>query len=78
MVFLGIAGLLSAHPSIQSGHKGMFLAAKVMAATALDLFLDKEILIKMKKEFKDKLKGYTYKSGIPQGQKPPLRVKNNP
>ena len=56
----------------------MFLAAKVMATTALDLFLDKEILIKMKKEFKDKLKGYTYKSGIPQDQKPPLRVKNNP
>jgi len=60
------------------GHKGMFLAAKVMATTALDLFLDKEILIKMKKEFKDKLKGYTYKSGIPPGQKPPVRVKNNP
>ena len=60
------------------GYKGMFLAAKVMATTALDLFLDKEILIKMKKEFKDKRKGYTYKSGIPPGQKPPLRVKNNP
>jgi aminobenzoyl-glutamate utilization protein B len=60
------------------GYKGMFLAAKVMATTALDLFLDKEILIKMKKEFKDKLKGYTYKSGIPQGQEPPLPVKNNP
>jgi aminobenzoyl-glutamate utilization protein B len=60
------------------GYKGMFLAAKVMATTALDLFLDKEILIKMKKEFKDKRKGYAYKSGIPPGQKPPLRVKNNP
>jgi len=60
------------------GYKGMLLAAKVMATTALDLFLDKETLIKMKKEFKDKLKGYTYKSGIPPGQKPPLRVKNNP
>jgi aminobenzoyl-glutamate utilization protein B len=60
------------------GYEGMLLAAKVMATTALDLFLDKEILIKMKKEFRDKLKGYTYKSGIPAGQKPPLRVKNNP
>jgi aminobenzoyl-glutamate utilization protein B len=60
------------------GYKGMLLAAKVMATTALDLFLDEETLIKMKKEFKDKLKGYTYKSGIPPGQKPPLRVKNNP
>ncbi len=60
------------------GYKGMFLAAKVMATTALDLFLDKEVLIKMKKEFKDKLKGYTYKSGILLGQEPPLRDKNNP
>ncbi|UCC41589.1 MAG: amidohydrolase [Candidatus Aminicenantes bacterium] len=60
------------------GYKGMFLAAKVTATTALDLFLDNEILIKMKKEFKDKLKGYTYKSGIPPDQKSPLRVKNYP
>jgi aminobenzoyl-glutamate utilization protein B len=60
------------------GYKGMFLAAKVMATTALDLILDQEILIKMKKEFKDKLKGYTYKSGIPKDRKPPVREKNNP
>ncbi|NIO48502.1 MAG: amidohydrolase [Candidatus Aminicenantes bacterium] len=60
------------------GYKGMFLATKAMATTALDLFLDQEILMKMKKEFKDKLKGYTYKSGIPQDKKPPVRVKHNP
>lgn len=60
------------------GHKGMLLAAKVMAATIIDLLLDEEILIKMKKEFKEKLKGYTYKSGIPPDQKPPIRVKNIP
>ena len=58
------------------GYKGMFLAAKVMATTALDLFLDQEILIEMKKEFKDKLKGYIYKSGIPPDRKPPIRIKN--
>ncbi len=57
------------------GHKGMFLAAKVMATTALDLFLDQKILIEMKREFKDKLKGYTYKSGIPLDRKPPIRIK---
>ena len=57
------------------GYKGMLLAAKVMATTALDLFLDQEILIEMKKEFKDKLKGYTYKSGIPPDKKPPIRIK---
>ena len=53
----------------------MLLAAKVMATTALDLFLDQNILIEMKKEFKDKLKGYTYKSGIPPDKKPPIRIK---
>jgi len=59
------------------GYKGMFLAAKVMATTALDLLLNQEILIEMKKEFKDKLKGYTYKSGIPPDRKPPIRIKND-
>ena len=57
------------------GYKGMLLAAKVMATTVLDLFLDQNILIEMKKEFKDKLKGYTYKSGIPPDKKPPIRIK---
>ncbi|MFB0564349.1 MAG: amidohydrolase [Candidatus Aminicenantaceae bacterium] len=57
------------------GYKGMILAAKVMAATAVDLFLDENILLEMKNEFKNKLKGYTYRSGIPSDQKPPVRVK---
>ncbi len=57
------------------GHKGMLLAAKIMAATTIDFILDESLLTEMKKEFKEKLKGYRYKSGIPPGQKPPLRVK---
>ncbi len=59
------------------GHKGMLLAAKAMATTAIDFLLDEALLLEMKKEFKQKLKGYTYKSGLPPGQKPPLRVKKN-
>ncbi len=59
------------------GHKGLLLAAKVMATTGIDFLLDEEVLTEMKKEFKEKLKGYKYKSGIPPGQKPPLRVKNS-
>jgi aminobenzoyl-glutamate utilization protein B len=62
----------SKHPI---GYKGMLLAAKVMAATALDFLLNQEILEETKKEFNEKLKGYTYKSGIPPGQKPPIRTK---
>ena len=62
----------SKHPI---GYKGMILAAKVMAMTGLELLLDPETLAELKKEFKEKTKDYTYKSGIPPDQKPPLRVK---
>lgn len=65
----------SKHPI---GYKGMFLAAKAMAATALDLFRSPTLLDEMQKEFKEKLKGYTYKSGISPDQKPPIRIKNKP
>lgn len=62
----------SKHPI---GYKGMILAAKVMATTGLDILLDPAALEDMKKEFKEKIKDYTYKSGIPPGQKPPIRTK---
>jgi aminobenzoyl-glutamate utilization protein B len=62
----------SKHPI---GYKGMLLAAKVMAATGLDFMLDDELLSEMIREFKEKLKGYTYKSGIPSDKKPPIRTK---
>jgi aminobenzoyl-glutamate utilization protein B len=57
------------------GYKGMFLAAKVLAATALDFIRGPEVLKEMKKEFIEKLNGYTYKSGISPDQKPPIRIK---
>ncbi len=62
----------SKHPI---GYKGMILAAKVLATTGLEFLLDPETLAEVKKEFKEKLKGYTYKSGIPPDQKPPIRTK---
>jgi aminobenzoyl-glutamate utilization protein B len=62
----------SKHPI---GYKGMFLAAKVLATTALDLFRSPDLLKEMQTEFKEKLKGYTYKSGISPDQKPPIRIK---
>ncbi len=57
------------------GYKGMLLAAKVLAATAVDLFKDSNILVQMKKEFDTSRNGYVYKSGIPKDRKPPKRVK---
>ena len=40
------------------GYKGMLLAAKVLTATAIDLFNSPNILIEMKKEFDASLNGY--------------------
>jgi len=54
------------------GYKGMLLAAKVLASTALDCLLDNDLLINMKSEFIEKLNGYKYKCGIPEGQDPPV------
>jgi aminobenzoyl-glutamate utilization protein B len=56
------------------GYKGMILAAKVLAMTGLDFLLDPGALDEIKKEFKEKIKDYTYKSGIPPDQKPPIPV----
>lgn len=62
----------SKHPI---GYKGMFLAAKVLAATALDFFRSPDTLKEMRREFDEKRNGYTYKSGISPDQKPPIRRK---
>lgn len=62
----------SKHPI---GYKGMFLAAKVLAATALDFLRSPDLLKEMKKEFDENRNGYTYESGIPPDQKPPVRIK---
>ncbi len=61
----------SKHPI---GYKGMIMAAKVMATTGLELLVDPAALAELKKEFKEKTKDYTYKSGIPPDQKPPIPV----
>jgi aminobenzoyl-glutamate utilization protein B len=64
----------SKHPI---GYKGLLLAAKALATTALDLFLEKDIRIAMHKEFDEKLDGFVYESGLKPGQKPPIRVKKD-
>lgn len=54
------------------GHKGMFLAAKTLALTGVDLLTKPDELKKIAEEFRAKTKGFTYKTPIPPGQKPPL------
>lgn len=59
------------------GHKGMILAAKVLATTCFDFLRDPGALEEMQKEHKEKLGGYRYQSGIPPDQKPPIRIKDS-
>ncbi len=54
------------------GFKGMLMASKVLAASSIDLFLDADAVAKAKAEFAEKTKDFTYKSPIPDGQKPPI------
>lgn len=53
------------------GHKGLNVAAKTMAATALDILQDPSLLQAITAEWQQKTKGIVYKSAIPEGQKPP-------
>jgi len=54
------------------GQDGMVLAAKILAATAQDLFLDEELRQSARADFEKRMAGGRYESKIPQGQKPPL------
>ena len=58
------------------GHKGMDLAARVLAGTAWDLFTDAETLKQAKAEHTQRLSGREYKSLMQPGQKPPLGYRN--
>jgi aminobenzoyl-glutamate utilization protein B len=53
------------------GHKGLMMAAKTIAATALDLFEDPALRDRVSSEFATKTRGVTYKGYIPDGP-PPL------
>jgi aminobenzoyl-glutamate utilization protein B len=55
----------------QIGVKGMMVAAKTMALTAIDLFSDPAHIQKARAEFEQKTAGHTYKSRIGD-RKPPL------
>jgi aminobenzoyl-glutamate utilization protein B len=55
-----------------TGHKSLIYASKVMAASALDLIADPELLEKAWGEQRRRLMGKEYKSPIPAEAKPPL------
>ncbi len=57
------------------GHKCLLTAAKVMAASGLDLLAHPEVLQKMREEWKEKTKGKEYQSPLPADLKPPVKPK---
>jgi len=63
-----------AQAKVGQGHKSLILAAKVMAATTLDLLTDEKALLRAKEEHRQRIGDKKYKSPIPAGQKPPLDV----
>ena len=54
------------------GKKGMMLASKVLATTAMDLFESPELVAKAKAELSKKLEGKKYEPLMEKEQKPPL------
>jgi len=52
------------------GHKGMMLAAKALAASAVDLFTDSTARDRIASEWARKTQGVTYKGFIPDGPAP--------
>jgi aminobenzoyl-glutamate utilization protein B len=54
------------------GYKGMQVAAKTLAATGIETLMDPKIIERAQAEFKEKTKGFIYKSAVPRDQKPRL------
>jgi aminobenzoyl-glutamate utilization protein B len=52
------------------GHRGMIHAAKVLAATAVDLFEDGQARVAIQTEFRQKTRGSSYRPLIPEGPPP--------
>lgn len=57
-----------------AAHKGMVHAAKVMAATAVELFRDRQILEQIKTEHTNRWGKSRYKSPMPDGTQPPIAM----
>lgn len=57
------------------GEKGTIYAAKMFAVTALDLIADPELVEAAKADHRTRMKGRTYTSLIPKGQKPPVAIR---
>ncbi len=59
------------------GQRGMLVAAKAIALTAVDLFSEPRLVSAAKADFERQMKGKSYQSQIPEGQKAPLDYRKN-
>lgn len=57
------------------GHKGLLVAAKVLALTAVDLLQDPKAVEEAKADFHKQMKDRTYTTQIPKGQKAPRAIR---
>ncbi|MBW3596655.1 MAG: amidohydrolase [Planctomycetes bacterium] len=57
------------------GEKGILYAAKTLAATAIDLLEDPQRIAAAKADWKERTKDLVYFSFIPEGQKPPAKIR---
>jgi aminobenzoyl-glutamate utilization protein B len=62
----------AASHGIPGASKAADVAAKVIAATGLDLLTNPELLAQARADFQRKTAGKPYRSAIPAGQKPPV------
>jgi aminobenzoyl-glutamate utilization protein B len=63
-----------AQSGVGIGHASLIFAAKVMAATVIDLLTNSDALTKAKEEHRQRIGNKKYKSPIPPDHKPPLDV----
>jgi aminobenzoyl-glutamate utilization protein B len=57
------------------GHKGMMVAAKVLALSAVDLLQDPQALKDAKADFQERMKDSKYTTKIPKDQKAPKVIR---
>jgi aminobenzoyl-glutamate utilization protein B len=58
------------------GRKGMTLAAKTLALTAIDLYEDPRQIQAARESFNRRRAGFEYRSRLPADQKPPLNYRD--
>ena len=57
------------------GHKGMMVAAKVLALSAVDLLQDQGVLKEARADFDQRMKGRKYTTVVPKGQAAPKSIR---